>query len=85
MFFCIWKWLLIEYGASGSQTDVLDRIASISDGSTTLVTYDYQGSGQMVTQTYNQPGIEKEYVLDRFGQMEEVNWAKGQTDLVDFR
>ena len=77
--------LTYQYGASGSQTDVLDRIASISDGSTTLVTYDYQGSGQMVTQTYNQPGIEKDYVLDRFGRMEELNWAKGQTDLVDFR
>ena len=39
----------------------------------------------MITQTYNQPGIEKDYVLDRFGRMEELNWAKGQTDLVDFR
>ena len=85
MLFLHLEWLLIEYGASGSQTDVLDRIASIFDGSTTLVTYDYQGSGQMITQTYNQPGIEKDYVLDRFGRMEELNWAKGQTDLVDFR
>ncbi len=33
-----------DFGSSGSQTDRLDRVASIDDGTTTLVEYEYSGA-----------------------------------------
>ena len=83
-----------EYGASGSQTDRLDRVATVEDGATTLVTYQHSGAGSLVTQTYNEPGIEKTLhlgsssdpysALDRLGRMQDLRWTKGSTDLVRF-
>ena len=83
-----------EYGTSGSQTDRLDRVSTIEDGATTLVTYQHSGAGVLVTQTYNEPGIEKTLALgsgsdpylalDRFGRMIDLRWKKGSTDLVRF-
>ena len=73
-----------QYGTSGSQTDLLDRVATIEDGATTLVSYEYSGAGMVVTQTYNQPGVEKTIALgsgsdpysalDRFGRMIDLRW-----------
>jgi RHS repeat-associated protein len=58
----------------------------------TLVTYQRSGGGSLVSQTYNEPGIEKTIALgsgtdpysalDRFGRMIDLRWTKGSTDLV---
>ena len=45
------------YGTSGSQSDIASRIVTIKDGATTLATYEYAGSGMLVTSTQNEPGI----------------------------
>ncbi len=81
-----------QYGTSGSQTDLLDRVATIEDGATTLVSYQYSGAGMVVTQTYNQPGFAKTIALgsgsdpysalDRFGRMIDLRWTKSTTNLV---
>ena len=83
-----------DYGTAGSINDRLDRLATIEDGATTLVTYQHSGAGMVVSQTYNQPGIEKTLALgsgsdpysalDRFGRMIDLRWKKGSTDLVRF-
>ena len=83
-----------SYGSSGSQTDRLDRVAVISDNGLSLASYVYAGSGTLVTQTYNEPGLEKTLALgsgadpysalDRFGRMVDLRWQKGSTDLVRF-
>ena len=82
------------YGVAASESDLLDRVVTIKDGATTLVTYEYSGAASVVTQTYNEPGIEKTIALgsgsdpysalDRFGRMIDLRWTKGATDLVHF-
>ena len=82
------------YGSPSSQTDLLDRVEIIEDDSTTLVTYQYAGSGTVVVQTYNQPGITKTLnlgsgvdpytALDRFGRMKDLRWTKGTSKQVHF-
>ncbi len=67
------------YGSAGSESDRTSRITTIDDGATTLATYEYAGSGMLVTTTQNEPGIEKTLhlgsgsdpysALDRFGRM----------------
>ena len=75
---------------------MLDRVDTIKDGATTLVSYEYSGTGMVVTQTYNQPKIKKTIALgsgsdpysalDRFGRMIDLRWTstKSSTDLVRF-
>ena len=82
------------YGTAGSQSDIASRIVTIKDGATTLATYEYAGSGMLVTTTQNEPGIEKTLALgsgsdpysalDRFGRMIDLRWTKSSTDLVSF-
>ncbi len=73
---------------------MLDRVAKIKDGTDTLVDYVYSGSGQLVSQTYDEPGLEKTIALgsgsdpysalDRFGRMIDLRWTVGSTDVVRF-
>lgn len=82
------------YGTSGSQSDIASRIVTIKDGATTLATYEYAGSGMLVTQTQNEPGTSKTLALgsgsnpysalDRFGRMIDLKWTNSSTDLVSF-
>ena len=51
------------YGSAGSPTDRLSRVVSIDDGVTSLVEYEHTGSGQVITTTYSEPGIEKSLAL----------------------
>ena len=83
-----------DYGTGGSQSDRASRIITIEDGATTLATYEYAGSGMLVTTTQNETGIEKTLAigsgsdpysaLDRFGRMIDLRWTKSSTDLVSF-
>ena len=80
------------YGTAGSQSDIASRIVTIKVGATTLATYEYAGSGMLVTQTQNESGIAKTLALgsgsspysamDRFGRMIDLKWTKSSTDLV---
>ncbi len=75
---------------------MLDRVATIEDGATTLVTYQYSGAGAVVTQTYNEPGFAKTIALgsgsnpysalDRFGRLIDLRWSgtRSTTELVKF-
>jgi RHS repeat-associated protein len=73
------------YGTSGSTTDRTGRVATIKIGSTTLATYTYLGSGQLVSKYYNQPEILRTIVtgsgsnpyasLDRFGRLIDLRWT----------
>ena len=47
--------ITIDYTAD--KDDEASRVSKLKDGETTLVTYDYLGSGRLVGTTYPQPGI----------------------------
>ncbi len=86
------------YGSGGSLTDRTSRVATISEGTTTLVTYSHLGSSQLVSKYYNQPEIERTLAtgsganpyaaLDRFGRLVDLRWTdvstKPAVDLVHF-
>lgn len=92
--------LIYNYGVDGSQTDQLDRVAALESRMDfqsvpeTIVTYQYTGSGTVVTQTYSQPNVEQTLALgsgsdpysalDRFGRMVDLRWTKSSIDLVRF-
>lgn len=81
-----------KYGAAGSQTRLLDRVAKIKDGADTLVDYIYSGSGLRVVQSYDEPGVNRTLALgsgsdpysalDRFGRMIDLRWRKHKASLV---
>lgn len=76
--------------SSGLNADI-SRLTSISDGGTTLESYDYLGLGTVVVRSHPQPGVSLTYIgspadagdqyagLDRFGRIVDQNWNKSGT------
>ena len=52
-----------NYGATGSGTDLFNRVHAVKDGSTNLVEYKYLGGGRPVVADYTEPDIK----LDLWG------------------
>jgi RHS repeat-associated protein len=77
------------YGTSGGIDDLASRPVTIANGSTTLATYQYTGSGKPMKTTYNQPNISLAYAngsLDRFGRIIDHAWKNsGGTSLVQIK
>ena len=61
----------LDFGSSGSISDVLDRTEKIKDDAgspVTLVRYDYVGSGETVTADYEQADVRLDYYGGTSGQ-----------------
>ena len=79
------------YGAAGSADDAAGRVASISDGATTLASYRYLGTGTVVEVDLPEPDLRYALVgtaggtnpesgdiyhgLDRFGRVTDAYWG----------
>jgi hypothetical protein len=77
------------YGTSGGIDDLASRPVTMANGSTTLVTYQYTGSGQPMKTTYNQPNVSLAYAnggLDRFERIIDHAWKNsGGASLVQIK
>jgi RHS repeat-associated protein len=79
-----------NYGTAGGLNDVISRLASLSDTSGTLESYDYLGLSTVVRRAHSQPGVDLTYIkqtgeangdagdqytgLDRFGRVVDQRW-----------
>src|SRR5579862_9936808 len=82
-----------NYGDSGSLDDVISRLSSLVDGSTTVEGYAYLGLSTVVIRSHPEDGIDLTYVkqsgeingdagdqyigLDRFGRVVDQRWING--------
>jgi len=89
------KVLTYNYGAAGGLNDVISRLASLSDTSGTLESYDYLGLSTVVRRAHSQPGVDLTYIkqtgeansdagdqyigLDRFGRVVDQRWITTST------
>jgi YD repeat-containing protein len=65
--------------------NAFDNITSIHEGTTPLVSYIYDGTGNPMQTTYNQPDVSLTYVnagLDRYGRIINHSWIKNNNPLV---
>ena len=65
--------------------DGRNNLTTISEGSTTLVSYVHSGTGIPMQTTYNQPGLSLDYTgggLDRYGRIIDHAWKKAGADVV---
>jgi RHS repeat-associated protein len=65
--------------------NTFDNITSISEGTTPLVSYIYDGSGNPMQTIYNEPNVSLTYVnggLDRYGRIINHSWVKNTNPLV---
>jgi len=85
------KVLTYNYGAAGGLNDVISRLASLSDTSGILESYDYLGLSTVVRRAHSQPGVDLTYIkqtgeangdagdqytgLDRFGRVVDQRWV----------
>ena len=84
------KVLTYNYGTTGGLNDVISRLASLSDTSGTLESYDYLGLSTVVRRAHLQPGVDLTYIkqtgeangdagdqytgLDRVGRVVDQRW-----------
>jgi RHS repeat-associated protein len=84
------KVLTYNYGTAGGLNDVISRLASLSDTTGTLESYDYLGRNTVVRRAHSQPGVDLTYIkqtgeangdagdqytgLDRFGRVIDQRW-----------
>jgi YD repeat-containing protein len=65
--------------------DIMSRIASISDSTGGLASYDYLGAGTVASVSYPQPGLSLDYsadnfaALDQFGEVLNQAWKEGSS------
>src|SRR5207248_6269488 len=76
------------YGTSNGMNDVLNRLESLSDGTTTLANYTYLGASTVVRIDYPQPQVRLDLWggttgtfagLDNFGRIIDQHWANYNT------
>src|SRR5258707_15155591 len=84
------KVLTYNYGTAGGLNDVISRLASLSDTSGTLESFDYLGLRMVVRRAHSQPSVDLTYIkqtgeangdagdqytgLDRFGRVVDQRW-----------
>jgi RHS repeat-associated protein len=82
---------VLTYNYASGLADSISRLSSISDGATTLESYQYLGLGTVVTRAYPQPGVDLTYAklsgesngaagdqyvgLDAFGRVIDQRWT----------
>ncbi|MEM9020507.1 MAG: hypothetical protein AAGC44_08075, partial [Planctomycetota bacterium] len=73
-----------NYGATGSGTDLFNRVHAVRDGSTNVVEYKYLGGGRIVVADYTEPDLKLDlwgdtpgsYTgLDNFGRVVDQRWV----------
>jgi RHS repeat-associated protein len=82
---------VLTYNYATGINSNISRLSSITDGATTLESYQYLGLGTVVTRAHPQPNVELSYVrtgstgemytgLDNFGRILQQRWRTGTTD-----
>ena len=91
----------IDYNYDSGLDDDISRLSSISDGATTLESYEYLGYGTVVARDHPEPGVDLTYIklsgesngdagdqyigLDRFGRVVDQRWVDGTPTDLDRR
>jgi RHS repeat-associated protein len=92
---------VITYNYSGDLANSISRLSSITDGGTTLESYEYLGSGTVVKRGHAEPGVDLTYIklpsesnadagdqyigLDRFGRIADQRWTTSTPTAKDRR
>jgi RHS repeat-associated protein len=92
---------VITYNYASGLSDTISRLSSISDGGTTLESYQYLGLGMVVTRAHPQTGVDLTYVkltgesngaagdqytgLDAFGRVVDQRWTTSGGTAADRR
>jgi RHS repeat-associated protein len=83
------KTLTYGYGVVNSDTDKLNCLAEIKEGTNSLVQYVFNGIATPVKISYPQPGLMLDYTvslaLDRFNRVTDHAWRRSSTDIVRIR
>ena len=72
------------YGTAGGTDDIMSRLETIGDGSTTYAAYTYLGAGMIVTEDYQEADVKLDYTgtsnsfsgFDRFGRIVDQVWEQ---------
>jgi YD repeat-containing protein len=92
---------VITYNYASGLSDSISRLSSITDGATTLESYEYLGYGLVVKRAHPQPGVDLTFIklsgesngdagdqyagLDRFGRIADQRWTTSTPTAKDRR